>query len=178
MFPFDHTFIPAYVLKPLRRAHITPTEVSNMSSEPVMQLEPIVASEKAPKTVLIVDDDESQVAALDHRLRRLGFSVVSTGLGEEALRLVLDRRPDAVLLDLRLPDIEGFEVCERLADDPCTCGIPVIILSALERPDIVRHSRSVGCDYYLRKPYDPNVLLTLLERALEGVPSDERERWA
>ena len=75
--------------------------------------------------------------------------------------------PDLVLLDLRLPDATGFEVCEDLADSPCTCGTPIIILSAMEGPDIVRQARRVGCEFYVRKPYDPNVLLTLIEHALQ-----------
>ena len=62
-----------------------------------------------------------------------------------------------MLLDLRLPDMEGFSIGEQLADDPATCGVPVIVLSAMERPDIIRRTRAAGCQYFVRKPYDPNV---------------------
>ncbi len=71
-----------------------------------------------------------------------------------------------MLLDLRLPDLTGFEVCEQLSSDPTTCDIPIIIVSGMERPDVVRLSRAAGCRFYLRKPYDPNSLLCLVEHAL------------
>jgi CheY-like chemotaxis protein len=81
--------------------------------------------------------------------------------------LAQNERPDLVILDLRLPDIDGLEVCERLADSPDTCGIPIIILSGMERPDIVRRSRAAGCTFFVRKPYDPNALLALIQHSLD-----------
>lgn len=75
--------------------------------------------------------------------------------------------PHLVLLDLRLPDMEGFELGEQLADDPTTAGVPVIVLSGMERPDIVRRTRAAGCRFFMRKPYDPNALLVLIKSALE-----------
>jgi twitching motility two-component system response regulator PilH len=74
--------------------------------------------------------------------------------------------PSLVLLDLRLPDADGFNVCQELADASETCTIPVIILSGMERPDIIRRSRAAGCQYYVRKPYDPNALLILVQHAI------------
>jgi len=118
-------------------------------------------------SILVVDDDRAQVTALEHRLTRLGFDVMTAFTGDEALQRTFDEQPSLVLLDLRLPDLNGFDVCKRLADDPHTCCIPIIILSAMERPDIVRRSRAVGCEYYLRKPYDPNVLLALITNVLD-----------
>jgi DNA-binding response OmpR family regulator len=81
-------------------------------------------------------------------------------------------RPDLVVLDLRLPDGNGFDVCADLVDSPETCDIPVIIVSGLERGDIVRTARKAGCHFFVRKPYDPNALLTLIEHALR-----EAESW-
>jgi CheY-like chemotaxis protein len=71
-----------------------------------------------------------------------------------------------ILLDLRLPDADGFSVCQELADSSETCAIPVIILSGMERPDIIRRSRAAGCQYFVRKPYDPNALLILVQHAI------------
>ncbi len=71
------------------------------------------------------------------------------------------------MLDLRLPDADGFEVCQQLADSPETCAIPVIILSGLEEPDILRRCRAAGCQFFLRKPYDPNALLTLIRQSID-----------
>jgi DNA-binding response OmpR family regulator len=137
-----------------------------MVDETIAQLEPETADTSRSWTVLIVDDDESQVAALEYRLQKQGYRVLTAFTGEAARNAALDEPPDVVLLDLRLPDLDGFELCSQLADAPQTCGIPIIILSAMERPDIVRQSRAAGGAYYVRKPYDPNVLLTLIQDSL------------
>ena len=72
-----------------------------------------------------------------------------------------------MLLDLQLPDQSGLDVCQELADGPETAGTPVIVLSGMSRPDIIRRSRAAGCQFYVRKPYDPNVLLLLIRQALD-----------
>ena len=79
-----------------------------------------------------------------------------------------EHRPDLVLLDVRLPDLDGFTVCEELVDSPDTCDIPIIIVSGSDRTDIVRSSRAAGCEFFVSKPYDPNVLLTLDRARLEA----------
>lgn len=128
------------------------------------------ASELAdvPPRVLIVDDDEDQAFCLLTRLESLGFEASIAHAGRHALSLAYVDRPDVILLDLRLPDIDGFDVCTTLADDPETCDIPVIIVSGMDRDDVVRSCRAAGSRYYLSKPYDPNVLLTLIRDALNG----------
>ena len=136
-----------------------------MTESPTIELESQPDVHARPQTILIVDDDRAQVAALDFRLRKLGYQTLLAYSGSEALEAA-DEVPDLVLLDLRLPDMDGLAVCERLADSPRICGLPIIILSAMERPDIVRRARSAGGGFYVRKPYDPNVLLTLIEHSL------------
>ena len=138
-----------------------------MVAEATPEIDPRKSVEERPKRVLVVDDDEAQVLALRHRLEKLGYEVFSAFSGSRAVAVARETVPDLVLLDLRLPDATGFEVCEDLADSPSTCGTPIIILSAMEGPDIVRQARRVGCEFYVRKPYDPNVLLTLIEHALQ-----------
>ena len=129
-------------------------------------LQPAAKTTDELATVLVVEDDEGQREALTYRLRQQGYRVAAACSGKEALELALCERPQLVLMDLRLPDMEGFALCERLADDSITCGVPIIILSGMERPDIIRRSRSAGCQYFVRKPYDPNALLVLIESAL------------
>jgi CheY-like chemotaxis protein len=138
-----------------------------MLDETIAQLEPQQAGSSRPSRILIVDDDQAQVFALHYRLKKLGYETAAAYSGCEALEAASQMRPDLVVLDLRLPDTTGFDVCERLADAPSTCGVPIIIVSAMERPDIVRQARSAGCAYYVRKPYDPNVLLALIKNSLE-----------
>ena len=139
-----------------------------MAEGTAAQLEPVAESAERRRTILVVDDDESQVLALEHRLRNQGYRVLTAYDAQRGRNLALEERPDLVLLDVRLPDQDGLELCSQLADHPQTCGVPIIILSALEGPNIVRQARAVGGSYYVRKPYDPNVLLTLIEASLEA----------
>lgn len=132
----------------------------------ILELQPIELVE--PKRILIVDDDESQRLTLSYRLERLGFETQTVGSGLEGLRLAQHHHPDLVILDVRLPDMDGLSVCERINDNAETCCIPVLILSGMDRQDIVRRARAAGCRYFLRKPYDPNVLLMVIEQLLKG----------
>jgi CheY-like chemotaxis protein len=117
--------------------------------------------------ILIVDDDEAAADVLSMRLNRQGFETTIAENGQMGLTLARTEKPSVILLDLRLPDIDGFELCQELVDDEETCEIPVIIVSGLERPDVIRRSRAAGCLYYIRKPYDPNALLTLIQQAID-----------
>jgi CheY-like chemotaxis protein len=130
------------------------------------ELQPCSEPVRAPRTLLVVEDEATIAEVLSIRLQRQGFETILASTGAEALEAVSRRRPDLVLLDVRLPDTDGFHICQKLMDDPNTCAIPVIILSGMERPDVIRCARAAGCRYYLRKPYDPNALLILIDQAL------------
>jgi CheY-like chemotaxis protein len=125
----------------------------------------LVATRQRPK-ILIVDDDDVLADVLSDRLKRQGFEAVTAETGDSGLTKAQSQRPALIVLDLQLPDIDGFSICEQLVDSPETCAIPVIILSGTERPDILRRCRAAGARYFLRKPYDPNVLLVLIRQAL------------
>jgi len=144
-----------------------------MYEETIAQLDPVADHRANRLSILIVEDDESQIAVLEHRLAKQGYRVSAALSAAAARDAVARQRPDLVLLDLRLPDQDGFELCTQLADHPATCGVPIIVVSAVESPDIVRQARSAGGSYYVRKPYDPNVLLTLIEESLrDNSPPD------
>jgi CheY-like chemotaxis protein len=147
-----------------------------MQSQILDQLLPAAELEldviEPPQSILIVDDDEALAAALTRRLKQQGYDTRTAESGAEALAAAQADRPSLIVLDLRLPDMDGFNVCSQLVDHPETCDIPVIILSGMERPDIIRQSRAAGCQYFVRKPYDPNALLILIRQAI-----DEANRW-
>lgn len=128
-------------------------------------------------TVLIVDDDEALAEVLSRRLQQQGFATITADSGREGLAKARSEHPALIVLDLRLPDIDGFAICEELADSTDTCAIPVIILSGMEQPDILRRCRAAGCFYFVRKPYDPNALLTLIRQAIQdaGAWDDDEE---
>jgi CheY-like chemotaxis protein len=116
--------------------------------------------------ILVVDDDTEQIEVLTVALKRQGFETLSASTVAEGLQLAREQNPQLIILDIRLPDGSGLDLCQVLCDDPRTNGIPVIILSGMERPDIIRSCRAAGCRYYVRKPYDPNALLVLAQNAL------------
>ncbi len=131
------------------------------------------ATEKRSK-ILIIDDDDALADVLSRRLQKQGYETIAAESGHAGRAKARSARPALIVLDLRLPDTDGFSLCEQLADCPQTCAIPVIILSGLEEPDILRRCRSAGCRYYLRKPYDPNALLVLIREAIrEAAEWDE-----
>jgi CheY-like chemotaxis protein len=140
------------------------------TTEPKTHLTPVRMDRR--QTILVVDDDDSLTEVLSFRLERQGFSTLTAHSGQEGLVTAREKRPTLIVLDLRLPDVDGLEICQQLADDPATCMIPVLILSGMETPDILRECRAAGCSYFLRKPYDPNALLTLIRQAIR-----ESEEW-
>jgi PAS domain S-box-containing protein len=129
-------------------------------------------------TVLHVDDDYANRESLGWILRAEGFRVVEAGTGADALRLALLKMPDLVVLDVRLPDMSGFEVCRRIKADPTTSSIPVLQLSGhfVEPTDRVQ-GLETGADAYLLKPVDPRELVAHL-RALLRVHRAERMQRA
>jgi DNA-binding response OmpR family regulator len=126
----------------------------------------------AVQRILIIEDDEQLAEPLAIRLRGQGYEVSTAHTGQDGWQLAISERPDLILLDIRLPDVDGFTLCGQLADSSDTCHIPVIIVSGMERPDIIRRCRKAGSQYFIRKPYDPNALLVLIRNAL-----DEAQRW-
>jgi CheY-like chemotaxis protein len=85
-------------------------------------------------TILNVDDDDASRYATSRILRQAGFEIIEAATGAEALRLAKEN-PDLVILDVNLPDMDGFEVCERIKADPATSLIPVLHLSAVHMND-------------------------------------------
>ena len=136
------------------------------------QPQPAEVGELLDHPILIVEDDHSLAEVLSIRLAQQGYSTLEAHTGHAGLELARRHHPRLVLLDLRLPDKEGLTVCQELDEDPQTSDIPVIILSGMERPDIIRRSRAAGCQFFVRKPYDPNALLILIQHAL-----DETSQW-
>jgi PAS domain S-box-containing protein len=123
-------------------------------------------------TLLYVDDDEVILRAYSWVFERAGFTVQTATTGADALRLAAGR-PDLIVLDVRLPDIDGYEVCRRLKADPATASIPVLHLSAAFVTSADRaHGLEGGADGYLVKPVEPREVLATV-RALLRVKEAE-----
>jgi len=105
------------------------------------------------ETILVVDDEAFLRMNMRAFLEDLGYEVLEASGGAEALERCRRRRPDLVLLDISMPGMDGYEVCRRLSEDPCTAGIPVLFLSALQSTgDKVRAFTYGGVDY-VTKPF-------------------------
>jgi light-regulated signal transduction histidine kinase (bacteriophytochrome) len=125
--------------------------------------------------ILNVDDHDAGRYARTRILTRAGFLVEEASTGEQALLAVRERPPDLVLLDINLPDIDGFEICRQIKNAPETERVPVMFLSAARLADIdVVAGLEHGGDNYLREPIDPAVLIATV-RALLRVKDVEEE---
>jgi len=116
------------------------------------------------RTLLVAEDSatvqafyEASIGAAD------GYRLLIAWDGEQALEMAQSERPDAVLLDVRMPRMDGYEVCERLKADECTRDIPVLFASVLAESDRVRRAYQSGADGYLTKPFTRHELLAALE---------------
>ena len=120
--------------------------------------------------ILLVDDETSIQRAVAPLLRSRGYDVQIAGTGAEALRVVFDRAPDLIVLDLGLPDIEGTEVCRRVREAVKT---PIIVLSARGAEADKVQALDLGADDYVTKPFGPEELLARIRVALRRVLMDE-----
>ena len=132
--------------------------------------------------ILNVDDYEASQYARTEMLRRAGFQVVQAGTGAEALRVAAESRPVLILLDVNLPDMDGFEVCRRLRAEQATLTVPIVHISATFVSDKAQDlAYEGGADSYLTDPVEPAVLLATihsllrLRRAEEGLRAASRE---
>jgi len=117
-------------------------------------------------TLLYVEDDEDSIYMLTNRLQREGFDILVARTGLEGVELAHGENPDLVILDLVLPEIDGFEAARRLRDSAQTCAIPIIALSASVLPEHRHRAIDAGCDEFEIKPVDFSRLLEKIERLL------------
>jgi diguanylate cyclase (GGDEF)-like protein len=119
-----------------------------------------------PETILIADDDAAIVRLIELNLQLEGFEVLTAFDGEEALAIIHDRMPSLVLLDVMMPKLDGYEVCERIRADGRTRHMSVIMLTAksLSADKIV--GLTAGADDYVLKPFDPMELVARVRSTL------------
>jgi class 3 adenylate cyclase len=126
--------------------------------------------------ILIVDDNASNREVLCRRLERDGHHTAAASSGREALELLGRESFDIVLLDLMMPEINGYELLVRLKADPRTSDIPVLMISGLHETDSVIRCIEAGADDYLEKPVNPVLLRARLGACLERKRAQDRER--
>jgi CheY-like chemotaxis protein len=119
--------------------------------------------------ILVVEDNEMLRSMLVRRLARLGYDKSEAGAAGDALEAALRVKPDVIIMDMSLPDLDGWETTTRLKKDPATKGIPVIALTAHALPQDRQRGFDAGCDAYETKPIDLPRLLAKIS-ALTGSP--------
>jgi putative two-component system response regulator len=129
--------------------------------------------------VLVVDDEAANVKLLDALLTREGYTVVTASDGEEALAMVASSHPDLVLMDVVMPKLSGYEVCERIKRNAATRLTPVVLITALHQREHKIQGINAGADDFLTKPVDPHELrararsLVRLKRYTDDLDSAE-----
>ncbi len=129
--------------------------------------------------VLLVEDEQDVAELIRYNLTKEGYDVVLSANGNDALRLTREHRPDVLLLDIMVPQLNGWEVCRRLKKDPDLAQIPVIMVSGrVEEGDKVL-GFEVGADDYVTKPFSPRELIARIRAVLRrGRPADGKEKKA
>lgn len=120
------------------------------------------------KKVLIVDDERNIVTALEYLLQKNGYEVQVAETGEDALAQLDSFSPDLVLLDVMMPKVSGYEVCQRVRSRPEWRDIKVVMLSAKGREVEVSKGMSLGADLYVTKPFSNTELVATIGRLLSG----------
>jgi two-component system phosphate regulon response regulator PhoB len=133
------------------------------------------------RKILIVDDEPDAIELVAYNLKQAGFNVVTAKDGAEALEKVKSASPDLIVLDVMLPEMDGFALCRVFKGAPITAGIPIIMLTA-KAAEIDRVlGLELGADDYLTKPFSPRELVLRIKKLLErvqGKTAGEQYRFA
>jgi DNA-binding response OmpR family regulator len=126
--------------------------------------------------ILVVDDEPEAVELLEFNLKQAGYVVSTAGDGADALKRARSQTPDMIVLDVMLPEMDGFEICKSLRLDSATAKIPIIMLTA-KAAEIDRVlGLELGADDYLTKPFSPRELLLRIKKILGRGQTEEKLR--
>jgi two-component system alkaline phosphatase synthesis response regulator PhoP len=120
------------------------------------------------KKILIADDEPNIVISLEFLMQRNGYDVKTAGDGEAALRLVTEFRPDLILLDIMLPLKSGYEVCQKIRENPDVSAMKIVMITAKGRDIEVAKGLALGADAYITKPFSTQDLLDQVKRLLSN----------
>ena len=152
-------------------------QLADLQAEvPAGTVQPPIAPASAPRPapnkrlkVLVVDDESDMRASIGEFLEDRGFAICDAGDGEEALAKTFTEKPDLILLDLRLPKVDGYQVCQTLKGNPITSGIPIIMITALNATPQKVKGIEFGADDYISKPFDLDELHARIKMIMRRV---------
>ena len=121
-----------------------------------------------PKEILIVDDEPDIVVPVQFLMEQQGYHVTTANRGEDALDLICQYKPDLVLLDIMLPGIDGYEVCEIVRLNPDYRDVKIVFLTARRSEVEIAKGLSLGGDAYITKPFSNAELVALVKKLLQN----------
>jgi len=126
--------------------------------------------DQKPKRIVYIEDDQEMIELVTLILSRRGYEVIGAQGGRDGLEVTLTNSPDLILLDLMMPDIDGWEVYHQLKGHEATRNIPVIVITAKAQPiDRVLGLHIAKVDDYISKPFHPQELVESIEKVLKNV---------
>ena len=127
------------------------------------------------KTILVVEDEDNIAIALDFLLGREGYEHERMSSGGGAVARIREMRPDLVLLDIMLPEVSGYEICQQVREDPDLSDTRILMMTARGSAVERRKGLAMGADGFISKPFDLKELRTEVRRILEGAPAEAPE---
>ncbi|MBI5017516.1 MAG: response regulator [Deltaproteobacteria bacterium] len=124
-------------------------------------------------TILIIEDNEQNRYLATFLLEKHGFRVVEAVDGPSGLVLASDRPPDLVLLDIQLPQMDGYEVARRLRAQPVLRAVPIVAVTSYAMPGDREKALAAGCDGYVEKPINPDTFVAQVAAFLRGPRQEE-----
>jgi DNA-binding response OmpR family regulator len=122
----------------------------------------------AAKTILLVEDEDNIALALEHLMRREGYALSRVASGAEAMPAIARDHPDLVLLDVMLPEISGYEICQSVRLDPSLADVKILMMTARGNQMERRKGLALGADGFISKPFDVADLKAEVKRLLGG----------
>jgi len=119
-----------------------------------------------PKRVLIVDDDEMVLMALEELLRPEGYEIQAVSSAAKALRLLDEGDYDLLMLDIIMPEMNGFDLCKKIREKENCKGTPIVFLSAKSKEEDSARGLEVGANLFLSKPISPDKLIKIVSRTI------------
>jgi two-component system, chemotaxis family, chemotaxis protein CheY len=119
------------------------------------------------RKILAVDDSSSIRKMVEFSLKSKGFQVTTAADGQEALELLAKDKPDAIILDINMPRLDGFGFLKKVKADKAYASIPVMMLTTEGQDEDMETARSLGADHYIVKPFKPSELIAAIEKLVQ-----------
>lgn len=121
------------------------------------------------KKVLIIEDNGDNLRLISYALQRAGYEVIAAEGGVRGVELAISERPEFIIMDINLPDIDGFEATRRIRKSSAKDSIPIIAVTSYAMAGDMDHVLEAGCNGYFEKPIDPLTIMDKIHSLLEGI---------